>query len=212
MTGTASPAFIRDASSGLLVPAELHDYISEKNLLDWHGHWRPEVSRRLGSLVAQGVPQSQWPESWHWEWPAKLQQVQDLLAYKSACITCQGMTQGMMSIKVAGHRGRLPTSNGKDIAYVDYLEVAPWNWVDSRFPSPRYGQIGTVLVAAAIQISQAESLKGSVGLHSLPQSIGFYERCGFKNLGPDSMYKGNLSYLEITSEEAEAFLKRGSRK
>ncbi|SIT53919.1 conserved hypothetical protein [Mesorhizobium prunaredense] len=61
------------------------------------------------------------------------------------------------------------------------------------------------MIRAAIEVSQEEGFRGRIGLHSLPQSAGFYERaCGMSDLGIDGT-KENLRYFEMTSEHAALF-------
>jgi hypothetical protein len=196
---------LRDVATGALVPAELHNPVTDQQILDWQRLWQPERNRRIDQLAAAGVPRTEWPQSWHWQWDSKLNKIQSLLSHTSVAITCNGQTQGLMSIDLVSKRGHLPPRQHLELAYVDYLEVAPWNWKDCRFDPPVYSLIGNLMIGAAIQISFDQDFKGRVGLHSLPQSVRFYEKCGFVNMGPDSAYY-NLPYLELTTEKAEAFL------
>ena len=86
------------------------------------------------------------------------------------------------------------------LAYVDYVEVAPWNrefWKPHRL----YGSVGTVLVRAAIQLSLDEGYSGRIGLHSLPQADKFYRRLGLTDLGCDPAYD-QMRYFEMTSLQA----------
>ena len=76
---------------------------------------------------------------------------------------------------------------------------------------PIYRGVGSLLIAAAIQLSLDEGFKGRIGLHSLPQADAFYANtCGMSNLGPDPSYQ-NLSYFEMTAEQAQAFIERGKK-
>jgi hypothetical protein len=69
--------------------------------------------------------------------------------------------------------------------------------------------VGSVLMRAAIEFSHQEGFKGRVGLHSLPQSNGWYANaCGMADLGTDPDYQ-NLRYFEMTPEIAEAFIAKG---
>lgn len=72
---------------------------------------------------------------------------------------------------------------------------------------PRYGLIGSIFVATAVQLSLSEGFKGRIGLHSLPQAEKFYgERCRMTDLGRDAK-KENLRYYEMTAEQASDFLR-----
>ena len=192
-----------------LVDAELHDEISERHLIDWQFQWRPAAQAYLKRLIDHGISRGDlgWPQSWHWDWRDKMAEVRGLIGHTGYSVVCRDVTQGMMRLDLASHRGRLEDQTNKDLVYVDYLEVAPWNWREAYSDSPIFRGIGQVLIHAAITRSLNEEFQGRVGLHSLPQAISFYERCGFTNLGtrPDE-YDGRLPYFEITSEAAEAYL------
>lgn len=50
----------------------------------------------------------------------------------------------------------------------------------------------------------------SVGLHSLPQSNGWYANvCGMADLGADAGYQ-NLRYFEMVPDMADAFIAKGN--
>ena len=52
--------------------------------------------------------------------------------------------------------------------------------------------------------------KGRVGLHSLPQSNGWYANvCGMADLGADAGYQ-NLRYFEMVPDMADAFIAKGN--
>lgn len=103
-------------------------------------------------------------------------------------------------------RCRIPQQKGQHLIYVEYLETAPWN----HGTNPKFKGVGTVLIAAAIQLSNDDGSDGRIGLHSLPQADSFYrDRCKMTDLGIDKSYS-NLRYFEMTKEQSEKFLKGGS--
>lgn len=204
MTVQVSEIYLEDRVSGGSARAELRDAIEEQQLLDWLNAWQPAVRDLIVGLNARGVPANQWPQSWHWQWPAKMAEVAGLIAYRGYCVTCGGMTQGLMRLDLTSF-AREVSQLGKPLVYVEYLEVAPWNWGDGERRA-RYAGIGTALLAAAVALSIEEGFKGRMGLHSLPQSEGFYRNaCGMTDLGPDAECQG-LKYFEMTEAQAEAFL------
>jgi hypothetical protein len=78
--------------------------------------------------------------------------------------------------------------------YVDYLEVAPWNY---RVPQDRskpvvrdrrFKGVGVFLLGEALRMSVGATAGGRVGLHSLPQAEDFYSRCEMTRIGPDPNY------------------------
>ena len=126
------------------------------------------------------------------------------LSYQFFAIECSGTTQGLMIVNTM-KRCRIQSQANKHLVYVEYLESAPWN----REATPVYKGIGTVMMAAAIQLSIDECNQGRVGLHSLPQADSFYkDRCGMTDLGPDASYPNYpLRYFEMTEAQATSFLK-----
>lgn len=156
------------------------------------------------------VDRSLLPQSQHWDWRDKTRDIKRSLANPSFCVMCDGVTQGMMILNTL-YDARLNGQAGKSMVYIEYLEVAPWN--RRFFPSdvPRYRNVGSMLVRAAIEYSRQAEFKGRVGLHSLPQSNGFYANtCQMIDLGPDQENQ-HLRYFEMTPEIAKAFIERGTK-
>jgi len=204
MTAEISTIHLLEVASNSGVEAELRDAIEDAQLTDWRTHWLPALRTVHEQLIKRGVPRNQWPQSSHWDWPAKVAQVEGLLAFKGFCVVCARVTQGLMRIDL-NQIARESRQAGKPLVYVDYLEVAPWNRADLG-QAPRYRGVGTALLAAAVVLSREEGFKGRIGLHSLPQADRFYrDSCGMSDLGPDVAYHG-LRYFEMTSEQADAFL------
>lgn len=205
MTAEVSTIYLLDGAGGTSVEAELRDAIEEAQLVDWQTQWQPALIAILQELARRGVPMSQWPQSWHWNWRAKATQIQGLLAFRGFGVVCAGTTQGLMRVDL-NKLARIPAQKGKPLVYVDYLEVAPWNRAELG-QAPRYRGVGTALLTAAVAFSEEEGFKGRIGLHSLPQADAFYrDRCGMTDLGPDTNYHGNLRYFEMTPDQARAFL------
>jgi hypothetical protein len=204
MSRNASKVPLLDRHTGSLVEAQLADGITEAHLEDVEVHWRPVLFAGLRRLKAEGRPLREWPQSRHWSWRDKVEHVRSLLAYRGFAIEYEGRTQGLMLVKMT-EVCLLPEQRGKPLVYVDYLETAPWNQRE-LVEKPRFGGIGTVLLAAAITLSLEEEFSGRTGLHSLPQSEKFYQECGMIGLGPDASKQG-LGYFEMKPEQAAAFLK-----
>lgn len=149
-----------------------------------------------------------WPQSRHWDWRGKLTTIERRLANLSFAIVGDGMTQAMMTIDLT-KRARMPKHEGQHLAYVDFLEAAPWNRNDLAKEPSKFGGCGTILINAAIQQSILEGFKGRIGLHSLPQANNFYANaCGMTDLGQDASYE-NLRYFELAPENAQRFVEKG---
>jgi hypothetical protein len=203
MTITVSTVVLLDVQADAAVEAELRDAIEEPQLADWEALWRPALDNAIRRLHAAGVPRDQWPQSRHWDWRAKLQAIEQLLAHRTFCVVCAGETQGMMAVNLT-KTARLEAQRGRPLVYVEYLENAPWNRPE-LFSLPRYRGVGSILIRTAIEASIQEEFKGRIGLHSLPQADRFYQHtCGMTDLGPDSAYH-DLHYFEMTPEQAQAF-------
>jgi hypothetical protein len=94
--------------------------------------------------------------------------------------------------------------SAQDVVYVDYLESAPWNLKGYAAP-PDFLGVGPVLMTEAVQISVEAGLEGRVGLHSLPQSELFYEKCKMTKLGPDPAYY-DLTCFEFSGRQGVDWL------
>jgi hypothetical protein len=209
MTVTISSVFLLNVASGEAEAAEVLDAITEKQLADWEGEWLPELFSALRRLNRAGVERKHWPQSRHWDWRKKTAGLQGILANPGFSVVCRGLTQGMMLVDTTTKRCRLEAQKGKNLVYASFVENAPWNRKELLFDPPRYRGVGTVLIRAAIELSREEEFKGRIGLHSLPQSNGFYANvCGMTDLGPDQDYQG-LRYFEMTPEQAKTFMVKG---
>ncbi len=137
-------------------------------------------------------------QSAHWRWTWKA----DRPAHWHCLVTieCEGQIQGILAVENLLRPAQI-VPNGW-VLYVDYLEVAPWNYrvpqdrAEPAIRMPRFAGVGTVLIGEAIRMSLGRAAGGRVGLHSLPQAEDFYRgRCGMNNLGRDSNYY-DLVYFE----------------
>ncbi len=203
MTADVSTIHLLDVATGNSVEAELRDAIEQAQIDDWQTKWQPALLGVLQDLARNGVPMSQWPQSWHWNWEQKTARVQGLLAFRGFSVVAWGETQGLVQVDLT-KAGREPNQVRKPLVYIDYLEVAPWNRPEFG-AAPRLRGVGTALLTAAVALSEDEGFKGRLGLHSLPQADDFYRKIGMTDLGPDSAYQ-NLRYFEMTAEQARAFL------
>ena len=114
-----------------------------------------------------------------------------------------------MLTKSGTHFSRLGEARGEPLVYIEFLEVAPWNWtIPGIGQTRRYGLIGPHLFERAVRQSWDEGLEGRVGLHALPQSEFFYGgACKMTPLGTDGDHE-NLTYFELSRDNAERILER----
>ncbi len=191
--------------------AELWHAITEQQLADWEGEWMPELFKAIQRLRRSGVERRHWPQSRRWDWRRKVAAIQEMLANPCFSIVCDGLTQGMMIVDTVKGRCRIDSQEGQHLVYVAFVENAPWNRAE-LFDSPRYRGVGSILIRAAVALSEDLEFNGRIGLHSLPQANDFYANtCGMTDLGADPDY-GGLRYFEMTSEQAQAFVAKGRKR
>lgn len=202
-----------DGASGEVVEATLFDEVSEAHFLETQSRWRPVVIEAARALAAAGQETDSLPQHWHWDWTRKGSELR-MLALTFYGIEYKGSLEGLMKVNTVSHVCRLPEQIGKALLYVDYLEVAPWNVgavAKALGRTPRYRAVGTRLLEAAVRQSLQEGFRGRVGLHTLPQSEGFYvERCGMAAVEPD-LTKQALLWCEYSPEAARRFIAREKR-
>lgn len=205
MSHAQEAVVIAERETGTAVPAILHKELEELEIIDAEIAWSPERLLKLRELREQKVAADKLPQHVHWNWALKAVQTAGGLAYRSFGIEAAGKMQGLMVVCLAGKSARLDPAKGKPLVYVDFIETAPWN--AKEFTStPLYKGVGVRLIQAAARLSIDESFAGRVGLHTLPQSAGFYANaCEMTSLGLDS---NNLEYLELTAAKAAALIKK----
>lgn len=187
-----------------LVDAELWDDISEEHVELWRDTWVPANLDALDRLKRSEIPKESWPRDLHWNWNKKRHLTKDILAYKRFAITCQQDLQGLMLINLTKTTCRIESQKGKDLAYIELLSTAPWNRKD-LLNEPKFSLVGSIMIRAAIAVSEAEGFRGRIGLHSLDQARTFYsERCGMTEFGFDENCE-NLSYFEMSESDAAEF-------
>lgn len=208
----ASEVFLWDRSRKQLVEATLFDGLEPDSVIAAASSWQPLIDARVAALKQAGVPRKDWPQHAHWDWQRKVNKVRGILAYQFLGIECEGRIQGLMLTSTIAHACRIEVQAGKPLVSVLFLATAPWN--DEAFvPEPRFGLVGKVLIAAAIQLSLDNGFHGRIGLHALPQAEAFYSgACGMTDLGIDTGPGGeNLRYFEMTPDQAGTLLGGANR-
>lgn len=107
-----------------VVEASLLDGMRPSDLILVEREWGSVRASLMADLLEQNIPRRQWPESLHWDWSKKAQELQ-LLAATGFGIRCEDRWQGVMLTKTAGHGAHLVEDRGKPLVYIDYLEAAP---------------------------------------------------------------------------------------
>lgn len=192
--------------TGAFEPATL-SAIEEQDLECYRTQWRPlieakiEELKRTDSFTSESLAKFSIQDE-HFDWPEKCLERAEQLAWPSFALRCDGKTQGLMYVNLL-QTSRIPGHEKQPMVYVDLLATAPWNR-SALVGSGQYGGVGVVLIAEAVLLSLDEDFGGRLGLHSLPQSDGFYEQ----KLGMTKLEKHPLNYFEFDPEGAEAWLAR----
>ncbi|WP_392342487.1 GNAT family N-acetyltransferase [uncultured Shewanella sp.] len=93
----------------------------------------------------------------------------------------------------------------RDVYYIDYLAVAPWNRVIGQ-DQRQFKGLGSLLLKEAGKYIDSHLLyQYGFSLHSLPQAATYYQRIGMVDFGPDPT-KDNLHYFEMDSVKSEVFV------
>ncbi|MEZ6060873.1 MAG: hypothetical protein R3C19_10950 [Planctomycetaceae bacterium] len=179
-----------------LVDAELLDNLEASDLLLVERQWEATRHTVHQKLLMAGISRRKWPESLHWNWCSKSAQLKQL-AVRGFGITMGGHWQAVCLTDCVSYTCRKPDNLGKPLVYLDFIEVAPWNWtIDEIGQTAEFGACGPILFDRVEQQSREEGFKGRIGLHALPQAERFYEeKCGMTPLGRDASKQG-LLYFE----------------
>lgn len=198
---------LMEESTGEVVNAELDMDIGPHDLEVLESIWGPLRREAARRLAKEHGPESV-PQHWQWDWRRK----GPLLRYptfRCMAIRYEEELHGIVLVDADRYVSQIEPDKSKPLMYVEFLEVAPWN-ISFGGMKRRFTPVGPRLMEAVIRFSQDEGYHGRVGLHSLPQSEQFYERCGMTKLKHDPK-KENLRYYEMTRQQAMAFLNRGER-
>jgi hypothetical protein len=166
-------------------------------LEQWSNRWKPS----LDSYILKGKKR---PEHAHWNWAKKV--MITLISGEEDSffwIDCNSVTQGIMLTEqnISYFSGDV----GKENVYIAFLETAPWNYYKDDAVG-YYESVGIMLLTAAIRYSDSLGFEGRIALESLPQSEGFYLR--YKMIPVKrSGYNNQLIYFELTTENAQEFLR-----
>ncbi len=178
--------------------------------------WAPAMKRQYNLAMLQFFqlpPAERTQEKWyeilgklavqdhHWEWRTKC----SIAPGTNRCVFSllnSGEVEAAMML-LFGEKSRGPSP--RPIVYVDFVAVAPWNRKPFQDPQ-RFRGLGTVIPGAAVEPSRKLGHDGRCGLHSLPQSEGFYRQIGMRDFGLDAS-KSSLRYFEFDPSGASTFRK-----
>ena len=200
------PIEVFAVAEGKLVAGTLCIGITEQNLAHYEQKWLPELlnrRREAPKLRAAGHDIAV-VEDAHWDWAKKLlREHRAPLGFRSCALEVAGETEGLMQVELATHRSR--ANKNLNLAYVDYISIAPWNRPWPGQP-PRFRGIGSILLREAVRTSLDAGFRGRIGLHALPGAVTWYrDKLKMKAFGADPDYQ-ELHYFEFTEEQAKSFV------
>ncbi len=135
----------------------------------------------------------------HWNWAKKYMALSSSSDYIWFYLTVDSIVQACCII----YHPEVSRFDSKNIFYVDYLAIAPWNR-NSILGVRKFSSFGTLLLAFATNYSASKlAYRHGFSLHSLPQAEKFYtEKLGMTSFGNDAK-KENLLFLEIEEQKAK---------
>lgn len=142
------------------------------------------------------------PDS-HWDWNDFAKPSIARSTHKSFSVLSGGDVEAVMVVDLT-QRCELSEQADEHLVYIENLAVAPWNRDEIQSPR-RFGGLGKVMLALAVELSRNEGWDGRVGLHSLSQSEDFYQKCSLVRVKKDSSHE-DLWYYEFTPSLANKFL------
>lgn len=150
-------------------------------------------STSLEDIYKKGLQDS------HWEWPTKAMHLNsDEYIWFSVEVDSE------IEAAIIVYHPTNSRIDSRQLFYVDYLAVAPWNR-SSLVATPRFRGLGTKLLKLiGNYIRDTYNYPEGFSLHSLPQATSFYEHIGMVNLGVDAA-KSGLLYLEMERQRAQEF-------
>ncbi|BAY24178.1 hypothetical protein NIES2100_39710 [Calothrix sp. NIES-2100] len=126
--------------------------------------------------------------------------------YEVCVLEYDSIAQGLIVLQITKHYSRLEI--GKNLIYVNLLNVAPWNRASIQ-EIRNYKGVGTILLFFAILRSFSLGFQGRIALNSVKEAENFYQRMPFLIAGYDLFDLENngkivnLKYLEMPEEQAE---------
>jgi hypothetical protein len=180
-----------------IVSGELYKGFPAHFFEQWSTHWKPS----LNSYILQGKKR---PEHAHWNWTKKAMTAlisgeEDSFFWIDYNSDTQGIMFTEQGISYFGGDA------GKENIYIAFLETAPWNYYKDESEG-YYEGVGIMLLTAAIRYSGSLGFEGRIALESLPQSKGFYKKNKMIPVEKHN-YNSQLTYFELTTENAQEFLK-----
>jgi hypothetical protein len=138
-------------------------------------------------------------EDYHWDWFTKARAFSSD-EYEWFFLFAEEQVQGACLI----YHPKPSAIDSKQIFYIEYVAVAPWNRENPIAPK-QFSGVGTQLINCALDYSiNILGLEYGFSLHSLPKATGYYIKLGMVNF--ESRNKESLVYFEMPRETARKLL------
>lgn len=179
---------VEKSAPSVVLRAELSSSITPEEFYLVESRWRAyKDSKRPGWYRHENLPDN---HNWNWDHKAKV----NARTCGHFAIKYRGTIQGLLMYSLEP-RPSWKIPGPPYVMYIEYVESAPWNLSYYAGDEALFAGVGESLVSAARDESEKRGYGGRLGLHSLKDSEGFYERIGFKNMGPDPAE--GLNFFEI---------------
>lgn len=204
---------IHSPQHGKTFKIDLAEGLDSLHLDFMEAQWSPALKRQYGlallqyfQLPAPEQTQEKWDEisgkllvqDQHWKWRTKCSIAPGTKRRVFSLLNSGEVEAAMMLLFGENSRDQSP----RPIVYVDFVAVAPWNRKAFQDPQ-RFRGLGTVMLGAAVEVSRTAGHEGRCGLHSLPQSEGFYRQIGMRDFGLDASKQ--MRYFEFDASGASTF-------
>ncbi len=158
----------------------LFEFITEQNYTD------EELAEVLSGIQLQDK---------HWDW-FKKSYVYHSSEYEWFYLLAQDKPQGACVF----YHPKESIIDAKNIFYVEYIAVAPWNR-ETPLTVRKFKGVGTILLKCALNYAVNElGLQCGFSLHSLPESKDYYEKVGMINFPERD--KDRLVYFEMPRDKS----------
>jgi len=129
-------------------------------------------------------------EHLHWDWFKKAA-CYTAVGYEWFFMFADGKPQGACLI----YHPKDSIIDSKDIFYIEFVEVAPWNR-DNPMAKREFRGVGSLIIKCVLAFAVGTlQLEPGFSLHSLPQATGYYEKIGMKSYPERD--KDVLTYFEM---------------
>lgn len=197
--------YIKDLHENQMKSFEVHKGLNVSTIVEFQQEWSLVLQERLQDIINKGKSNEETLQMINdshvgdvgWNWTRKILFCQSD-QYEWFFVKIEEKVEAVC-ILLHPHNSRI---DSKNIFYVDYLAVAPWNR-NTSYGDRKYASLGTQLLSVCCNQTQIDlPYRNGFSLHSLPQALTYYTGIGMQDYGIDST-KENLNYLEMDEKNSE---------